>query len=351
MAQGSTSTPGRVRAGFQMTPLKVILLANILLVLFLQFVMGQNLLDPRTLSTLTPLLGIMIIVGIAQAFVIGTGGIDLSLPHVVTLMGIILLKESEGLDEKLPWAILVAVIVCLLIGLLNGILVEVFRFNSLVTTLATGQLILGATIIYRGTSLSATQVPPALYTWARDSFFSFSFILIGALILVIVVAFAVLRVNIARRLVLSSASVKASHLIGIRNISYRVGAWVIAALVAGLGGVLMAGQIMSPDMSSGGPYLLSSIVVVVLGGAVLTGGRVSPFGALLGAFFIMLLGHGLAVMGFSAGVRTLAEGLVLALGLAGMGLLMRPRGRKASRDLTKAAPEEKTTSEYQAQSG
>lgn len=342
MSQPSPAKSTRSRFLFQWTPLKVILVANVLLILVLQFVAGQNLLDPRTLSTLTPLLGVMVIVGLAQAFVIGTGGIDLSVPHVVTLMGILLLKESGGLDEKLPWALLVAIVVCIVIGLVNGLLIEVLGFNSLVTTLATGQVIMGATIIYRGSSLNTTRVPEALYSWVRGGVFSLSVILIVAVVLVIITAFAVRRFVPGRRLVLASASAKASQLVGLPQRAYRVGAWVIAALIGGIGGVLMAGQIASPDMSSGGPYLLASIVVVVLGGAVLTGGRVSPVGTLLGAFFIILLDHGLAVMSFSTGARMLVQGVVLALGLAGVGLLMRPEVAKSSRGATAAREPEGT---------
>lgn len=331
MSQLSATEAKRPRRQFQWTPLKVILVANVLLILFLQFVAGQNLFEPRTLSTLTPLLGIMAIIGLAQAFVIGTGGIDLSVPHVVTLMGIVMLKESGGLDSNLPWALLVAAIVCIIIGLVNGILIEVLGFNPLVTTLATGQVIMGATIIYRGASLNTTRVPDALYGWVRGGAFGLSIILITAVLLVLVTVLFVRRIVVGRRLVLASASAKASELVGVRQRTYRVSAWVIAALIGGGGGVLMAGQIASPDMSSGGPYLLSSIVVVVLGGAMLTGGRVSPFGTLLGATFIILLDHGLAVMGFSSGARMLVQGVVLALGLAGVGLLMKPRAAKSPR--------------------
>lgn len=331
MSQLSATGADRPRRQFQWTPLKVILGANVLLVLFLQFVAGQNLFDPRTLSTLTPLLGVMVIIGLAQAFVIGTGGIDLSVPHIVTLMGIMVLKESGGLDERLPGALLAAAVVCIVIGLVNGLLIEVLGFNPLVTTLATGQVIMGATIIYRGASLNTTRVPDALYGWVRGGAFSVSIILIAAIVLVLLTALFVRRIVAGRRLVLASASAKASELVGIHHRSYRVSAWVIAALIGGVGGVLMAGQIASPDMSSGGPYLLSSIVVVVLGGAMLTGGRVSPLGTLLGAVFIILLDHGLAVMGFSSGARMLVQGVVLALGLAGVGLLTKPRAQKTPR--------------------
>jgi len=330
-------TPRRQRFTFTWSPLTVIIIANVLLVLYLQLIAGQNLFEPRTLSTLTPLLGVMVLVGLAQAFVIGTGGIDLSLPSVITLMGIMMLRESGGQDDLLPKALLVAALVCIVIGLVNGVLVEVLGLNALVTTLATGQLILGATVIYREGALKITKVPAALSSWAQANVFGISLILIVAVVFAALILIFVRRISTGRRLVLASASLRASQLTGVRYLGLRVLAWVIAALVGGVGGVLLAGQLASPDMSSGGPYLLLSIVVVVLGGAVLTGGRVGPFATLLGATFIILLDHGLAVQGFSSGARTLVQGVVLALGLAGVGLLMRPRTAKAKGG-DKAAP-------------
>jgi ribose transport system permease protein len=338
-----SKTPGvtsrRQRRSFQWSPLVVILIANVLLVLYLQVIAGQDLLHPRSLSTLTPLLGVMVLVGLAQAFVIGTGGIDLSIPSVITLMGIMMLRESGGRDDLLLKALVVAALVCIVIGLVNGVLVEVLGLNALVTTLATGQLVLGATVIYREGALNITKVPPALSSWAQANVFGISVILIVAVVFALLTLLFVRRITTGRRLVLASASMRASQLTGQRQVALRVLAWVIAALISGVGGVLLAGQLSSPDMSSGSPYLLLSIIVVVLGGAVLTGGRVGPFATLFGATFIILLDHGLAVQGFSTGARTLVQGLVLALGLAGVGLLMRPRTARAKSADTPAPPQ------------
>ncbi|ARJ07686.1 hypothetical protein B5808_20145 (plasmid) [Cnuibacter physcomitrellae] len=328
----------RRRPSFTWSPLVVIVIANVLLLIYLQVVAGQNLFEPRTLSTLTPLLGVMILVGLAQAFVIGTGGIDLSIPSVITLMGIMMLRESQGRDDLLPKALLVAAVVCIVIGLLNGVLVEVIGLNALVTTLATGQVILGATVIYREGALSITRVPETLSSWAQANVAGVSLIFIVAVVLAVLILFFVRRTVTGRRLVLASASSRASRLTGQRNLALRVLAWVAGALIAGIGGVLLAGQLSSPDMSSGTPYLLLSIVVVVLGGAVLTGGRVGPFATLFGAVFIILLDHGLAVQGVSTGARTLVQGLVLALGLAGVGLLLKPRRSTSRRIETPGTP-------------
>ena len=83
----------------------------------------------------------------------------------------------------------------------------------------------------------------------------------------------------------------------------------------------MAGQIGSPNLTLGGPYLLATVVAVVVGGASLAGGRVDPVATLLGAVFITLLNHVIAAQGYSSGVAMVAQGAVLGLGPAAAHLL------------------------------
>lgn len=343
------------KRGFpKLTSFGLIAIADVLLIIFFQLVLGQDLLSPRTLSTLTPILGVMIIVAMAQAFVIGTGGIDLSLPSIITMMGIIILKQSNGEDASVWSAICLCAVACIVTGILNGVLVEVFGLNSLVTTLATGQLILGVTVLYRGNVLNTSQVPSALSDLARANLGGISLLLLVSLALAIGVAVFVRRFVAGRRLVASSASAQASLLAGLPNLRYRVTAWTISALLAGIGGVLLAGQLGSPDLTLGNPYLLSSIVVVVLGGAVLTGGRVSPMAVVLGAVFIVVLDHGLRVLGASEGLRTFVQGIILAVGLAGAGLLRRSRPNRSAdkqSEMKEQALQPRTIHAMQSQSG
>ena len=136
-----------------------------------------------------------------------------------------------------------------------------------------------------------------------------------------------------RGLVASSASGRAAVLAGLAASRLRIAAWVVATLVCGLGAVLLAGETVTPDLTLGSPYLLSTVVVVVLGGAVLSGGRVSPVGIVAGAVFLAVLDQDLQVRDYSTAVSQIAEGVVLALGLAALGYargwrLSRPRLRR-----------------------
>lgn len=306
------------RRRFRVTPLTVIVLAVAAMLVISPLGVTSHFYAHASLATLTPLLGIMIIVSTGQAFVVGTGGIDLSIPATITLMGSIVLKASGGANSKLVPTLLLCLGACIVIGLVNGLLVEGLGLNALVVTLAVGQLVAGATRLYRGQVLAFTHVPSKLVTAASSNVGGISYLLIVSFVVALASTLYLQRVAFGRRLVASSAAPKAAFLAGVRAKGYRIFAYVIASVTYGIGGVLAAAQIGSPDLTLGDPYLLTTVVAIVLGGAVLTGGRVSPVATLFGAVFVTLLDYDLRVLGYSAGTRLAVQGGVIAVGLAGV---------------------------------
>ncbi len=253
-----------------------ILLANVALVLVGMLLLDVDLFSRGSLSTLTPVIGVMILVSLGQAFIIGTGGIDLSIPSTVTLVGIIILKAADGDNANLVKAVALAMAACLVIGLVNGLLVEITHLNALVVTLATGQLIAGATRMYRGPVLAVSTVPEKLSDFARESVLQISVILLLAVAVLVLVAVWLKYHTSGRRLAASSVARAAADNTGLAATRQRLAAWMTGTLIVGIGSVLLAGQISTPDLTLGTPYLLTPIVAVVLGGAALTGGRVRP---------------------------------------------------------------------------
>ncbi|WP_125036920.1 ABC transporter permease [Nocardioides sp. LS1] len=296
-------------------PAQGILLANVALVAVGTLVLNVDLFSRASLSTLTPVIGVMVLIALGQAFIIGTGGIDLSIPATITLVGIIVLKSASGDNAALLKAIALALVVCLGIGLVNGLLVEVTRLDALVVTLATGQLIAGATRMYRGPVLAVSNVPSDLSDFSRKSVGQVSVILLVALAVAALVAIWLRYHTSGRRLAASSVARVAAENSGLAATRQRLVAWMTGSFIVGIGAVVLAGQIATPDLTLGAPYLLTPIVAVVLGGAAISGGRVRPGATALGALFLMLLEHILRVRGYSSGVALAFQGLVLGVGL------------------------------------
>jgi ribose transport system permease protein len=314
-----THSEGQVRVhrparGF-VTPLTVISI-GVLVMMALAAVQTEGAVFSQSiLSALTPLIGVMILAAAGQALVIGTGGIDLSVPAAITVTGIILTTYTDGDPSKLATAIIIVLIAVIAMGLVNGILVEVFGLNSLVVTLAVGLLAIGLGRLYRGKLLSVVGVPEPLVAFSGSNVAGVSFLLLASIALAGLATFFVWLTVPGRRLVASSASAAAGSLVGLRATAYRISAYAVAGVLYGIAGIMLSGLLTTPDLAIGEPYLLAPIVAVVLGGAVLTGGRVSFVATLLGAVFVSLLNLNLAVAGFTGGMPALVQGLVLALGL------------------------------------
>jgi ribose transport system permease protein len=298
------------------TPFSLIGSAVVLLLVLSELVVTHHFLQRGSLSVLTPLIGIMVIVAIGQGVVMGTGGIDLSVTATINLVGSIVLKQSLERNDRLFGALVLCLVSCVVIGLINGILIEALRLNALVVTLAVGELVAGYTNIYRGQVLNFTNVPENLARAAGESIGGVSYLLLVAVVVALLAAFFFHRVVAGRRLVASSAAPGTALLVGLRANGYRILAYVLASCAYGVGGVLAAGQLRTPDLTLGNPYLLTSIAAVVLGGATLTGGRISPLATLLGAAFITILDYDLQVKGYSAGINLLVQGIVLVVALS-----------------------------------
>lgn len=304
----------RPARGF-VTPLTVISIGVIAMLLLAALQTGGAVFSQSILSAVTPLIGVMILAAAGQALVIGTGGIDLSVPAAITVTGIILTTYTDGDAGRLAPAIVIVIIAVILMGLVNGILVEVFGLNSLVVTLAVGLLAVGLGRLYRGKLLSVVGVPEPLVSFSGSNISGISLLLIASIVLAALATFFVWLTVPGRRLVASSASSAAGTLVGLHATAYRISAYAVAGFLYGIAGIMLSGLLTTPDLGIGEPYLLAPIVAVVLGGAILTGGRVSFVATLLGAVFVSLLNLNLAVAGFTGGMPALVQGLVLALGL------------------------------------
>jgi ribose transport system permease protein len=311
------------RRRFRVTPVAGLIVAIIVVIGFSTYVSNGNFLTAATMSTLTPLVSVAALLALGQGLVIGTGGIDLSIPYTMTLVGTIMLLVSNEDASNIGKAVGISLVACLIIGLVNGLLVEAFGLNALVATLAVGMLVAGVTRLYRGPIDNVTSVPEELQTWARANVAGLSVLLAFTALVVVLLSFYTYKTVRGRRLVASSASPRTAFLMGLWATWYRTIAYSFASVLYGVAAICLAGLLGSPDLSFGNSYQLAPIVAVVIGGAALSGGRISFVNTALGAVFVMLLDYLLRVAGYPSGVSMVVQGLVLAVGLSVIYLVRR----------------------------
>ena len=183
-------------------------------------------------------------------------------------------------------ALLTAIGVAALIGLVNGLLIGGLKLNPLIVTLAVGQVVIGLVNRYGRTFPVQSQCPPA-YPSGRATGSSGSALSSGP---------APSSPSCSSYLPLHRRRPavpgrwrqprRASKVVGVRVNLNQIAAYVVAAVFYALAGVALAGLLRSPGPTIGTAYLLGPIAAVVIGGASLTGGLASPLSTFAAAFFL-----------------------------------------------------------------
>jgi len=304
---------------------RAFLVLVLLLVLF--SALAPEFLTANNLSILTKHVAITALLAVGMTFAVLTGGIDLSVGSIAGLGGMIagyLLTQGisfGGAAHFPPVAVVVllAVLVCLLVGCLNGWLVAKAGVAPFIATLGTLYIARGAALL-----VSNGRTFPDLGGSAgrgNTGFPSFgqSFLLhIPSPVWMMLVLFAITWVVAAktpfgRHVYAIGGNERAARLAGIRVPLVTASTYVISAFSAALVGLIIAAQLESAHPATGESFELNAIAAVVLGGTSLMGGRGSVTGSLIGAFVIGVLADGLVMLGVSEFWQMVIKGVVIVL--------------------------------------
>jgi ribose transport system permease protein len=260
-----------------------------------------------------PFAAIIAIVGLGQLLVVQQGGFDLSLAGSVSLAVVISTHYPQGDNALLPTAVLIAIGFAIVAGLVNGVLVSVFRLNAIVATIGVNALLYGAVFAVSGgvpkttTTLLADIAGGATAGLPNSVWF--------ALAALLVVSFVLKKSVPGRRFEVIGANPLAARAVGLHVRLHQLLAYVYAQLLYCMAGVLVAGITREPDAFQGDPLLLPSVAVVVLGGTSLLGGRGFPISTVVAAFFLNQLSQFALAVGVPYSAQTIIQALALGFGI------------------------------------
>ncbi|MEC5126507.1 ABC transporter permease [Verrucomicrobiales bacterium BCK34] len=236
------------------------------------------------------------IIGIGVAFVIITGGIDLSIGSVVCLVGVGFPWLAVELGQPVWLALIIAMLVSLSIGLLHGLLVTKMKLQPFVVTLC-------GLLLYRGITRGFTNDQTAGFQgelkglrWLATGEIPITSgfgIPVPCLVLLLVATLAAIFLNRTvwgRYLLALGNNEEAARFSGINTNRMTILAYVISSFLAGLGGLLFVLDTNSAQpVDFGNFYELFAIAAAVLGGCSLRGGSGTIIGVIIGTALIQLL--------------------------------------------------------------
>ncbi|WP_309491410.1 ABC transporter permease [Trinickia mobilis] len=260
-----------------------------------------------SMLTLTLFLAIL---GLGQGAVIMTGGLDLSVPWLMTLSGVLLTGITHGVNVDALWAVPLALGVGLLAGLFNGVGVVVLGLPPIVVTLAANGLLQGLTLIYSNGSPQG-WAPPLLSGFTNGRIGPLAPAAWSVPLFLVVALLLLHRTPFGRRVHAIGNSQVAAKLAGVRVGPTLIAVYCLSGVCSALAGLLLAGFSNQAFLGMGDPYLLPSIAIVVVGGALITGGRGHYLGVFGGALLLTALGTLLAGTTVPPAVRDIINGIVV----------------------------------------
>ncbi|AVG24289.1 CUT2 ABC transporter permease [Pontimonas salivibrio] len=265
-----------------------------------------------------PFAAVLAIAAVGQTLVIQQGGLDLSVPGMMALSAAL----ATGLYQWYAWPNWAAIIAAILLpgvaGLLSGIIVTQFRVMSLVVTLGMNAILLGL-VFWLADGIPA-GAPAALAQFAKGKVFDVPGVfgipnaLIIAAVIIVFLGFIVQRTIIGRRLTAVGVSQTAAAALGVPVNLYRSLAYMGAGMAYGLAGVLYAGYVTTPPLFYGDSYLLPTVAAVVLGGTAIGGGRAAIVSTGVAALFLTQLSQLMRAVGLPEPLQLIAQaGVLLAV--------------------------------------
>ena len=266
-----------------------------------------------------------------MTFVILIGGIDLSVGPLLAFSGVFAAYVMGNLGWPIWAAIAGSIILCSMVGMLNGVIVTKTGIAPFVVTLSVQQ-------IFRGFAMLLANGAPIRI---RDQgFINIGTTYIGPvafpviyMIIIMALCYVVLnKTQSGRHIYALGGNKTAARFAGIRTQRIEVMVYALSGFLAGIAGIVLAARMTAGVPATGDGYECDAIAAVVLGGASFTGGIGTIGGTLIGAIIIGVLNNGLNMLNVASFWQYVAKGVVILLAV------MVDVLRKQSKDKRKALP-------------
>jgi len=271
-------------------------------------------------------------VAMAQAVVVLSGGLDLSVGAIMTLTSCVASSLLTGSPLQILFGIVVTLATGTLFGLMNGLIVVYGRIQPIIATLATGAIALGIALLIRpkpggtvdfdvtwsltnsvwdfvDTYFNADNFDAS--TWWFIASIPVPFILLFGIALGVWIPF---KRSITGRTIYAIGSAEgAAFMSGLPINRAKIAAFTMGGFFAACAGLFLTIQTGSgnADIPQAGSYTLLSIAAVVIGGTSLMGGVGGAIGALVGALILRVISFYFRILSIDPLLQPLIEGIVL----------------------------------------
>ena len=282
---------------------------TLVLLLIISALITPKMFENETLAVMFRQCAQLGIIAIGQTMVMLVAGLDLSIGGVIVMTSMVVAEVSNGRNEMIPFAILIALIIGMLIGLANGLLITKRKVPPLVATLVMLFLLQGAQQAFtRG--VPSGFVPEALglvnKSWGFLSIPLLLWLILNGLFLIIL-----RRTSYGRRIYAVGSNPEAARLNGIPVNFIKISVYVLGSGLAVISGVILTGYVGYVDRFIATGLDLDSIAAAVVGGTSFFGGKGQLMGTIAGVMIIQILSTMVVLIGLDIETQFIIKGLVI----------------------------------------
>ena len=290
-------------------PLVPLIILLVILVVILQFLRPGIVNERWIANTIKFAIPLAILAG-CQTMTMLTGGIDLSVGTVATMSAFIMATQIVNQDPAI--AFLLAMMPAVLIGLVNGIGVGVFRVHPLIMTLGTSLIGTGFLQVYQRTVIASGAKILDFLNWLGTGVtYGFPNALLLFVPVAVLIVFTLNRTGFGRLLYAVGDNEHAARLSGVRYWQVITALYIVSSLLAGITGLLYIGLIKAPSLSLAEPLVLPSVAAAVIGGTSIFGGRGGYAGSIVGALILTVLTSLLTLLDAPEPIKQILYGAII----------------------------------------
>jgi methyl-galactoside transport system permease protein len=314
---------------------------NAIYIVLILLIVGIAISDPRFLSldTFRDILmqsSTRAIIALGAAFILITGGVDLSAGRVVGLTAVISASMLQLQDyprrffpnlPELPLIVpvLLAIAAGLIVGLINGLIVARFSVPPFIATLGTMVIVYGVNSIYFDMEPNESQPIGGLRKdfgelgtgyFGPNGPFSVPYIVLIAIVVALIVWVIFNKTKLGKNMYAIGGNIHAATVSGINVAKNLVWIYAIAGALYGLAGVLEAARTGGATNNYGNMYELDAIAACVVGGVSTAGGIGTVPGVMAGVLIFGVLNYGLTFIGVNPYWQLIIKGLIIVVAVA-----------------------------------
>jgi ribose transport system permease protein len=254
-------------------------------------VQSQSFLSGYTMFVISRQMAFYVLIALAQAFCLVVGQMSLAVGAVGSIATVVLGLALDSWGLPAAAAVILALSVGVLAGLVNGLVITRLRIDSFIVTLSMMFMFMGLRSGISGGS--PYKVPESFSVIGQQSLFGLPYVFLLVVVLLGLVGFMFQNTVFGRRMLATGGNVAAARLSGIKTDAMVVWAHVLSGGFAALAAVLWASKLSSAAPETGDDWLIISFAVAIIGGTGLRGGVVSALGVFMGSAIFVLIQHGL----------------------------------------------------------